>query len=291
LTLKGELLRRWVRRADRLPFDEDGLLSAKLPTDLSPPVGEGADCMEAVIHSEVFGDFFRKLAALKGIVRVVADGAGWHAEGAAHEMQSVMAVLKVQLPRANMVEYRPLPKPVEFGIDAPAAATKRFREAARCRLSSRGGRLELEAGRLRWELRNWEKELVPVFADTLRLEKRRWPVSFQVDGDEMARGLRALTTEHVRLVWLQADNEGGGRFLMSSEDDETNCEPEVSFTARTLGVCRSAFLADYLGHFFKVLRGDRLVVHLGANEPLRVDWSGPYTRGTWFLAPASTSEA
>ncbi len=290
LTPRGELLRRWLRKVDRVPFDEEGLLSAKIPIALTRIVGEKTDCIEAVIHSEVFGDFFRKLTAIIGMARVVADGTGWHAAIVDRDKN---AVLSVHLPKANMRAYRPLSEPVEFVVSAEAAAAKRFNGLARAHLDPRRGLLELEAGRLNWSLRVYEKEFIPEVPNLTNLGRFRWPVEFQVDGDELARGLRALVPGHVRLIRLQVDNEAGGRFLMTDEAGERECTPAVEFASHPLGVYkfRSAFRVDYLDRFFKVFRGDRLVVHLDTNMPLRVDWSGPYTRGTWFLAPVIEPKA
>ena len=55
------------------------------------------------------------------------------------------------------------------------------------------------------------------------------------------------------------------------------------------GTFRSMFPIDYLTAFLKAVKDERLVLRLGTDYPLRVDWDG-ITKGTYLLAPRIESE-
>ncbi len=40
----------------------------------------------------------------------------------------------------------------------------------------------------------------------------------------------------------------------------------------------------------KTMKGNRLRIYLGTDYPIRIDWTGPTTRGTWLCAPRIEAE-
>lgn len=48
---------------------------------------------------------------------------------------------------------------------------------------------------------------------------------------------------------------------------------------------KSLFPLDYLLNVAKTLKGSRLILSIGNDYPLRIDWDGPHTRGTYLTAP------
>ncbi len=111
------------------------------------------------------------------------------------------------------------------------------------------------------------------------------PAKVTMAAEDLLEAVKAAESisDHVRLtathdglnVFAEGDTD---KVSMDFRHGET-CEVEMSGDKWT-----SLFPLDYFGTFLKVVKGERLVVCLGTDYPVRVDWEGT-TKGTYLLAP------
>ncbi len=90
--------------------------------------------------------------------------------------------------------------------------------------------------------------------------------------------------------------DGRPRFVVRSEGDVDTFErvfghddwiEKVQYDGATY---RSLFPLDYVCNFMKTMKGNRLRFYLGTDYPVRMDWTGPATKGTWLCAPRIEAE-
>ncbi len=113
------------------------------------------------------------------------------------------------------------------------------------------------------------------------------PAKLTVAADDLVEAVKACESVSDR-VRLTATREG---LNVAAEGDtdkvSLDLEADVAYVHGGEGQATSLFPLDYFSAFVraaKVAKVEALVVQLGTDYPIRVDWEGP-TKGTWLCAP------
>lgn len=114
------------------------------------------------------------------------------------------------------------------------------------------------------------------------------PAKLTVRAEDLLEAVKACESisDHVRLT---ATRDGLNVFAEGDTDrvsmDFRHGEhAEVEYIQGEEGKATSLFPLDYFSAFVKAAKAGPLVVQLGTDYPIRVDWDGK-TKGTWLLAP------
>lgn len=116
-----------------------------------------------------------------------------------------------------------------------------------------------------------------------RIPELQLDATFSVAAKDLLAAIKAASeiSDHVVLT---ATSEG---VRVSSEGDTDKVDMPLPVPVEFVvgkDKAKSMFPIDYLENFLKVVKGERLVVRLGTDYPLRADWEGT-TKGTFLLAP------
>ena len=114
------------------------------------------------------------------------------------------------------------------------------------------------------------------------------PAKLTVSADDILDALKACeaVSDHVRLTATR----DGLRVLAEGDTDHVSMEfrhgerCDVEYIRGDEGQATSLFPLDYLASFLKSVKTGPLVVQLGTDYPIRVDWDGA-TKGTYLCAP------
>ncbi len=113
------------------------------------------------------------------------------------------------------------------------------------------------------------------------------PAKLTVTAEDLLEAVKACEpiSDHVRLT---ATLEGLNVFAEGDTDKVSlDLEADVAYVQGEEGKATSLFPLDYFSAFVKaakVAKVEALVVQLGTDYPVRVDWDGA-TKGTWLCAP------
>ncbi len=238
--------------------------------------------------------FLAQVAQLADEAKVIANGEGWHirAVDAAH-----VALIDVHLTDAVDVLERLHGAPqaitadVAFGVDVEKllALVKKAKKDDVVRIAAELPNA-LDRDELAVELGGMTRTMAPI--DTADLSDPRIPVlnlpaKVELAAADLLNAAKAAedVSDHVRLsvtgdgltVRAEGDVDNVSIDFRQGENVEVQIQgPEDSYS--------SLFPLDYLTAFLKTVKGEALVLCLGTDYPVRVDWDGT-TKGTYLCAP------
>ncbi len=278
------------------------------PSQEEKPKEVRVETVEAVINARAFKDFLRQVAVVTDEAKLVADAEGFHVLSVdpAH-----VAMVTVDLPSFTCLEgYRRsystgfqrtgdapvlletgIPERVEISVDVDKLieVAKRAKEIVRFAYDGFKNRLELSS--------NGERRTMAL-VDTSgmaepKIPKLNLPAVLDLPADAFIDALKGCETvsDHVAFTVDNRGEDGRPRFVVRSEGDVDAFERVFGYdewiekVQYDGGTYRSLFPLDYLCNFMKTMKGNRLRIYLGTDYPVRIDWTGPTTRGTWLCAP------
>ncbi len=237
--------------------------------------------------------FVAQIEHLVDEAKVVADKDGWHVRAVdpAH-------VAMVELHLTDLIDgfervrstnaLERIDGPVEFGIDLT-----KMREVLR--LAKKDETVAMTADlpddedrdRIAVSIGRTTRTMAAI--DTSGMSDPRVPVlnlpaKLTVAAEDLLEAAKACESiaDHARLT---ASREGLNVFAEGDTDKVSfDLEADVAYVQGEEGNATSLFPLDYLSAFVKAAKTGPLVVQLGTDYPIRVDWDGP-TKGTWLCAP------
>ncbi len=276
-----------------------GAMAQEAPPQEEEPKEVRVETVEAVINARAFKDFLRQVEVVTDEAKLVADAEGFHvlAVDPAH-----VAMVSADLPSFTCLEgyqrhyvgsgMEPgIPERVEIGVDVEKLleAVRRAREVVRFSYDSARDRLELSF--------NGERRTVaPVDTAGMaepKIPNLNLPAVLDLPADALIDALKGCksVSDHVAFTVDNRGEDGRPRFVVKAEGDTDTFERVFGYddwiekVQYDGGTYRSLFPLDYVCNFMKTMKGNRLRIHLGTDYPVRIDWTGPTTRGTWLCAP------
>ncbi len=291
-----------------------GAMAPEAPPQEEKPKEVRVETVEAVINAKAFKDFLRQVAVVADEAKLVADAEGFHVLSVdpAH-----VAMVTVDLPSFTCLEgYQRhygiqrmgespistpvlletgIPEKVEIGVDVDKLmeVAKRAKEVVRFAYDGAKNRLELSF--------NGERRTMAL-VDTAgmaepKIPKLDLPAVLDLPADALIDALRGCGSVSDHVAFTVDDGGGNGpRFVVKAEGEVDTFEmvfgyddwiEKVQYDGATY---RTLFPLDYMSNFMKTMKGNRLRIHLGTDYPVRIDWTGPTTRGTWLCAPRIEAE-
>ncbi len=273
------------------------------------------ETVEAVMNARAFKDFLRQVEVVTDEARLVADAEGFHVLSVdpAH-----VAMVSVDLPSFTCFEgFRRyysiqrmgespistpvlletgIPERVEIGVDVEKLleAVRRAKEIVRFSYDGARDRLELSF--------NGERRTMALVDTSGMYEPRipnlNLPAVLDLPADALMDALKGCesVSDHVAFTVDNRGEDGRPRFVVRSEGDVDTFERVLGYddwiekVQYDGGTYRSLFPLDYVCNFMKTMKGNRLKIHLATDYPVRIDWTGPTTRGTWLCAPRIEAE-
>ncbi len=285
-------------RVEDLDAEEEASEAGTEAPDESPPEppkpSRAPGRFEFVAKAGSLRTFLAQVAHLVDEAKIVATREAWHvlAVDPAH-----VALIDVRLEGIDAFESRdgkhlPVADDVAFGADVEKllALAKKARKDDAIRLTADlpnpadKDELTLEVGALRRTM----AAINTLGMSDPRIPTLSLPATIEVHAAALLEAARACedVSDHVRLTatrdGLNVFGEGDVDTVSMDlrQGDEAFVEiggPEDRYT--------SLFPLDYLVAFLKVVKDEpKVVLRLGTNYPVRVDWDGA-TRGTYLLAP------